>query len=51
MTGKSVLITGCSNGIGRCAAEGLAAHGYRVFATARTAKEVAALSCSGLGFA
>ena len=37
---QSVLITGCSSGIGRCVADGLRARGYRVFATARQDKDV-----------
>lgn len=40
---KSILITGCSSGIGRCVARGLQTRGYRVFATARQAQDVAAL--------
>jgi len=32
---KSVLITGCSSGIGLCLAHGLRSEGYRVFAAAR----------------
>lgn len=40
---KAILITGCSTGIGRCCAEGLAKRGYRVFATARTEQDVAEL--------
>jgi NAD(P)-dependent dehydrogenase (short-subunit alcohol dehydrogenase family) len=44
---KSILITGCSSGIGRCVAEGLQARGYRVIATARRAADVAALQASG----
>jgi NAD(P)-dependent dehydrogenase (short-subunit alcohol dehydrogenase family) len=40
---KSILITGCSTGIGRCAAEKLKQRGYRVFATARKQKDVAQL--------
>ncbi|MBN9888609.1 SDR family NAD(P)-dependent oxidoreductase [Salipiger abyssi] len=35
MTGKSVLITGCSSGIGYDAAHGLRARGWRVFASCR----------------
>lgn len=45
---KTILITGCSTGIGRHAAEGLAARGYRVFATARKAEDVEALRAAGL---
>lgn len=44
----TILITGCSSGIGLCAAEGLAARGYRVFATARKAADVAMLQAKGL---
>ena len=33
MTARSVLITGCSSGIGRDAALTLKARGWRVFAT------------------
>lgn len=44
---RSVLITGCSSGIGRCAADGLRQRGYRVFATARRAEDVAALAADG----
>jgi len=46
--GNSVLITGCSSGIGRCAALGLRARGYRVFATARKPADVEALATQGL---
>lgn len=44
---KSILITGCSSGIGRCVAEGLRADGYRVFATARRDESVAELQAAG----
>ncbi len=44
---RSVLITGCSSGIGECVATGLKARGYRVFATARRAADVARLSEAG----
>jgi NAD(P)-dependent dehydrogenase (short-subunit alcohol dehydrogenase family) len=40
---KSILITGCSSGIGLCAAETLAARGWRVFATARKPDDIARL--------
>ncbi|MCA0963557.1 SDR family NAD(P)-dependent oxidoreductase [Salipiger bermudensis] len=35
MTGKTILITGCSSGIGYDAAHGLRARGWRVFASCR----------------
>ena len=44
---RSVLITGCSSGIGRCVAAGLRERGYRVFATARKAQDVADLEADG----
>jgi len=47
MTGKSVLITGCSSGIGLSVAEGLGERNYRVFATARTAEDVERLATAG----
>lgn len=46
-TQKSILITGCSSGIGLCVAEGLKQRGYRVFATARKAEDVEKLVDSG----
>jgi NAD(P)-dependent dehydrogenase (short-subunit alcohol dehydrogenase family) len=48
MTGKSILITGCSSGIGACVARGLHARGYRVFATARKTADVERLQNEGL---
>lgn len=45
---KSILITGCSSGIGLCVAHGLKARGWRVFATARQAADVARLNSEGL---
>ncbi|MFA5241032.1 MAG: SDR family NAD(P)-dependent oxidoreductase [Sulfuricella sp.] len=48
MDKKSILITGCSTGIGLCVAEGLQKRGYRVFATARKAADVEMLAARGL---
>jgi NAD(P)-dependent dehydrogenase (short-subunit alcohol dehydrogenase family) len=48
MTPRSVLITGCSSGIGRCIALGLHARGYRVFASVRQEKDLADMSGFGL---
>ena len=45
---KTILITGCSSGIGHCVAKGLQARGYRVFATARKRESVQALLAEGL---
>ncbi len=45
---RSVLITGCSSGIGHCAAHGLAARGWRVIASARRDADVARLRSEGL---
>jgi len=45
---KSILITGCSSGIGLTAAKGLAARGWRVFATARQEADVEGLKNMGL---
>jgi len=46
--GRSILITGCSSGIGRAAALAMKARGWRVFATARAAEDLAALEAEGL---
>jgi NAD(P)-dependent dehydrogenase (short-subunit alcohol dehydrogenase family) len=43
MTERSILITGCSSGIGLCAAQTLKRRGWRVFATARKAEDIARL--------
>lgn len=43
----SILITGCSSGIGACAAAGLRARGYRVFASARKPADVESLRAQG----
>lgn len=48
MNHKTVLITGCSSGIGHYAARGLKARGYRVFATARKPADVERLRGEGL---
>lgn len=45
---RVVLITGCSSGIGYAVAHGLAARGWRVFATARKPEDVARLEGEGL---
>ncbi len=45
---KSILITGCSSGIGYYCAKKLRSDGYRVFATARNPKDVDRLLCEGL---
>lgn len=45
---KSVLITGCSSGIGYCVANGLKQRGYRVIATARRTESVELLKADGL---
>ena len=44
---KSVLITGCSSGIGLCLAHGLRSEGYRVFASARSINDVDKLKALG----
>lgn len=48
MTTKSILITGCSSGIGNACALALKQRDWQVFATARKSEDVAALSELGL---
>jgi NAD(P)-dependent dehydrogenase (short-subunit alcohol dehydrogenase family) len=48
MTERSILITGCSSGIGLDAARGLKARGWRVFATCRKEEDCARLREEGL---
>ncbi len=43
MTNRSVLITGCSSGIGLASAKAMQARGWRVFATARKPADLAML--------
>lgn len=45
---KTILITGCSSGIGLCVAQGLHARGWRVFASARKTEDVDKLQQLGL---
>ncbi len=45
---RSILITGCSSGIGLDTARRLHAYGWQVFATCRSAKDVAQLETEGL---
>ncbi|OBS09024.1 SDR family oxidoreductase [Acidihalobacter prosperus] len=47
-TSRSILITGCSSGIGLCAALALQRRGWRVFASARHEADVARLRERGL---
>jgi NAD(P)-dependent dehydrogenase (short-subunit alcohol dehydrogenase family) len=48
MIQKSILITGCSTGIGLVCALGLKDQGYRVFATARKSEDIKRLEALGL---
>lgn len=45
---RSILITGCSSGIGYAAAHGLAARGWQVFATCRQEADCDRLAAEGL---
>ena len=44
---KSILITGCSSGIGLAAAHGLRAQGWRVFASCRQQRDCDRLRAQG----
>ncbi len=48
MTARTILITGCSTGIGWTCARGMKARGWRVFATARKPEDLARLEAEGL---
>jgi NAD(P)-dependent dehydrogenase (short-subunit alcohol dehydrogenase family) len=48
MNSKTILITGCSTGIGHACATGLKQRGYRVFATARKPEDLKRLEDEGL---
>ena len=48
MAERSLLITGCSSGIGACCAAGMQARGWRVIATARKPKDIEDLKAQGL---
>lgn len=48
MTGKTILITGCSTGIGHHCAHGMKARGWRVLATARKDEDLKRLKAEGL---
>ena len=45
---RTILITGCSSGIGYCVARGLKERGYRVIASARNSRDVQRLRTEGL---
>jgi NAD(P)-dependent dehydrogenase (short-subunit alcohol dehydrogenase family) len=45
---RTILITGCSSGIGQAAAHAMKARGWDVFATARKREDIAALETAGL---
>lgn len=45
---RSILVTGCSTGIGAYCARALKAEGWQVFATARRPEDLAALEAAGL---
>ena len=45
---RSILITGCSSGIGKCVAQGLHQRGYRVFASVRDSNDCAEFNAAGM---
>ena len=45
---RSVLVTGCSSGIGECVAHGLHQRGYRVFASVRKTEDRVAFEQAGI---
>lgn len=47
MTDKTILITGCSTGIGHTCAHGMKARGWKVFVTARKDEDIARLQAEG----
>jgi NAD(P)-dependent dehydrogenase (short-subunit alcohol dehydrogenase family) len=48
LSARTLLITGCSSGIGETCARGMKARGWRVFATARKPEDIARLEAEGL---
>ncbi len=48
MSARTILITGCSSGIGYACAKGMKARGWRVFATARKDEDIKRLDTEGL---
>ena len=48
MTNKSIVVTGCSSGIGYCCAKGLRERGWDVIATARKDEDIERLRSEGL---
>jgi len=48
MSNKSIVVTGCSSGIGYCCAKGLKERGWDVIATARKDEDIARLKSEGL---
>ncbi len=45
---KTILITGCSTGIGKCVSHGLRQRGYRVFASVHNPDDIAAFEQAGI---